>query len=180
MGDSPRDWDNLGKIVAFHKRYNLGDKTDIRSDMFNGWAAMEKHLIKVKKACVILPIYMYDHSGITINTTGFGAIDSDRWDWGQIGFIYCTAEDIRKNWSVKSINKKLKESAEKVLLGEIETYDQYLRGDVYGYVVTSTEKCNLGHEHENNEESVWGFYGTEDAITDAKAAVDSLTERKPA
>lgn len=23
--ESPRDWDNLGEMVCFHRRYNLGD-----------------------------------------------------------------------------------------------------------------------------------------------------------
>ncbi len=24
--DSPRSWDNLGTMICFHRRYNLGDK----------------------------------------------------------------------------------------------------------------------------------------------------------
>ena len=29
--ESPRTWDNLGTMVCFHKRYELGDKTDYRT-----------------------------------------------------------------------------------------------------------------------------------------------------
>jgi len=39
--EDPREFDNLGIMVCFHKRYNLGDKTDLSSDQFNGWDELE-------------------------------------------------------------------------------------------------------------------------------------------
>jgi len=43
-GESPRDWDNLGNIVCFHSRYNLGDDHDFKS--WQQWivALAEEHL----------------------------------------------------------------------------------------------------------------------------------------
>ena len=32
--ESPRGWDNLTTMLCFHNRYNLGDKTEYKSDMF--------------------------------------------------------------------------------------------------------------------------------------------------
>ncbi len=34
---NPRtEWDNLGTMVCFHRSYSLGDKTDLKSDDFDG------------------------------------------------------------------------------------------------------------------------------------------------
>ena len=84
------EFDNLGKMVCFHKRYSLGDDHDIHHDDFNGWDEMGEHLTKGHDAVIILPLYLYDHSGITIQTTPF----SCPWDSGQVGFIYMDRETI--------------------------------------------------------------------------------------
>ena len=31
---SPREFDNLGTMVCFHRRYNLGDETELKSSDF--------------------------------------------------------------------------------------------------------------------------------------------------
>jgi hypothetical protein len=171
---NPRDNDNLGTMLCFHSRYNLGDKqTDIKSNDFSGWEEMENYLIKKEKACVILPLYLYDHSGITMRTTSF----NDRWDSGQVGFAYVTSEKIRKEYSVKSINKAIKDKVTSVLEAEVEEYDQFIRGDVYGYDIRKITKCDLDCEHEETVDSCWGFYGEIDyCLTEAKAVVDSYKE----
>ena len=92
---NPRtDYDNFGRMVCFHKRYSLGDLHGIDHTEFSSWDEMKDHLVMEKEAKVILPIYMYDHSGLTIRTHPF----SDNWDSGQIGFIYASRGDILKNW----------------------------------------------------------------------------------
>jgi len=156
---SPREDDNFGTLVCFHKRYCLGDKTDLKFNMFSSWAEMETFICKELKAAVILPVYMYDHSGITINTTGF----SCPWDSGQIGFIYATKKNILDNWGGKILTPKLREKAMNLLKGEVETYDQYLRGDIYGYVVEKDGK---------QVDSSWGFYDEDEAMMEAKGVVD--------
>src|SRR3990167_995153 len=75
--ESPRGWDNLGTMVCFHSRYRLGDSHNFESPKdFQEQITEEAH--------VILPLYLYDHSGLAINTTGFHC----PWDSGQVGFIY--------------------------------------------------------------------------------------------
>lgn len=166
----PRGDDNLGKMICFHKGYNLGDKHDLSSDMFDGWEEMEKYLKETMNAGVILPLYLYDHSGITMNTTGF----SCRWDSGQVGFIYCTLKDVLENWpGQKSWDDEMKdwreedkmittrEATERLLKGEVETYDQYLTGEIYRFSITKVETCDHGHKHETKEDSCSGFYGSD-------------------
>lgn len=40
---------------------------------------------------LLMPLYLYDHSGITISTSEF----CDPWDSGQIGFIYTNPRPLR-------------------------------------------------------------------------------------
>jgi hypothetical protein len=120
------------------------------------------------------------------------------WDSGQVGYIFVTKEDLRKEYHKKIVTAKMKEQAEKILQGEVETYDQYLRGDVYGYKLYKIDSSNLAEDEEfdaDNDDpeeygevldSYWGFFG-DDYIkeevnstikfyeeNDAKEALNSL------
>jgi len=132
--ENPRtEYDNLGVMVCLHGRHNLGDNHEYRSKDFNGWDELEEQIKYNNPDCVIMPLYLYDHSGITISTGSF----NDRWDSGQIGFIFITKE---------RIDRELKgniERAKEVLFAEVKTYDQYLRGDIYRFILRDKpcEKC---------------------------------------
>ena len=155
--ENPRDWDNLGIMCCFHKRYNLGDHHTLLLAGREGWAELEQHLVEEEGALYILPLFLYDHSGITMNTTSF----SCGWDSGQVGFIYATKETIESTGVAP-------ENVEAGLIDEVKTYDQYLTGDVWGYEVYLVETCNKGHEHEEIIHSCWGFYDESDAENEAK------------
>jgi len=134
FAESPREWDNIGTFCMRHRKYRFGDKgaEDIDLDTFKGtW----------------LPVYMYDHGGITINTSGF----SCPWDSGQIGVIYCDDQKARKEYGWKRITKKRRAKIRRILDGEIKTLDQFLRGDVWSY--------SLEDEGGNEIDSCSGFYG---------------------
>jgi len=164
---NPRTDDNIGKMVCFHGRYNLGDEHDYNHNDYSGWEEMKNAIIKNEDVLHILPLYLYDHSGITISTSSF----NDRWDSGQIGFVYVTKNSVREVYGVKRISPKVSELALKVLEGEVETYDQFLRGDVYGYKIFKVKTCELGHEHEEEMDSCWGYYGKEYCLEEAESIV---------
>lgn len=163
--------DNLGTIAYSHREYTLGEeeinnpidwlieKIEISEDY--AYKLAEKHKIEYYSSdmrkilentffnkYIALPLYLYDHSGITINYKPF----SCRWDRGQVGYIYLSKEKARKEYNHKRLSKKRKEKIISYLEGEIECLDQYLRGDTYGFIV----------EDKNGEEiaSCYGFYGT--------------------
>ena len=159
---SPREDDNLSKMICFHGRYNLGDKHDYKHQDYSGWVEMEKAIIKNESPAIILPLYLYDHSGITISTSPF----SCRWDSGQIGFIFVSKEKLRKEYSVKRITKEIIDRATKVLLAEVETYDLYLRGEVYGYT--------LLNENGEIEDSCFGFIGSD---IETNGILDNIGEK---
>lgn len=145
--DSPRDWDNLGKMICFHGRYDLGDKHNYNADDYSGWEEMEKAIIKEENPAVILPLYLYDHSGISISTSPF----SCRWDSGQIGFVLVSKKQALEEFGGKIVTAKLKERIEKILEGEVETYTQYVEGEVYGFEIVD--------EDDDIVDSCYGFYG---------------------
>jgi len=161
--DSPRDWDNIGTMVCFHKRYSLGDKTDYKSADYNNWDELLAAVTEQEGPLISLPLYLYDHSGITIATAPF----SCPWDSGQIGFIYVTSKKACAEWGWKTLTKKHREQVLEGLNSEVKVYDQYLTGDVYNISV------DKGDEHIG---SCGGYYGYEEALAAGKADVDAEIE----
>lgn len=162
--ESPRNWDNIGTMVCFHKRYDLGDENDYCSSNYDSWEEMKGDIIEKENVHTILPLYLYDHSGITMSTSSF----NDRWDSGQVGWIFVSKDKVRK----ESLDET---KIEQYLIDEVKTYDQYLTGDVYGYRISKVTPCELGHEHEEELDSCWGFYGEEECISEAKGIVEYYT-----
>ncbi len=183
--EDPREWDNLCTMVCWHRRYNLGDKHEYRDE----WDFLQnlcEHLLDMEyEDCedmtekemfkklvdsgeiLIKPVNLYDHSGITVSTSS-GYPYNDRWDSGCVGFIYVTKQTLLKLCSGIT-EENWKDCADKYIEGEMETYDQYLRGDVYWFrltkKVTKQDKCphcgEVIREYEDEEEidSICGFYG---------------------
>ena len=147
--ESPREWDNLGTMVCWHRSYVLGDEQP-REDP-DEW----KDRDNVPDDAVVLPLYLMDHSGVSINTEPFGC----RWDSGQVGWIVATVDAIKRYFQVETVTDDTRTKAESVLRVEVAVYDHYLQGNVWGYEVLETETCNLGHEHSEVTDSCWGFIG---------------------
>lgn len=120
---------------------------------------------EAEKLFFILPLYLYDHSGITMNTVGF----SCNWDSGQVGYIFVSRKKVLKEYDWKKFTKKRIDQVYERLRQEVSTYDQYLTGDVWGYAV-------LDGEHKID--SLWGIYGYENAKEAAKEAADAYLNKK--
>lgn len=171
--ESPREWDNLGVFVgAEHRSYEIGDRrptaTEIRALERGGFALLERYLRRTEGATHVLAVGMLDHSGVHFYVGG-GAhwTDSAGWDSGTCGFIY----DSREGREACGTPPELIAEA---LAGEIETYDQWASGDVYGYVIERRTLCALcsaldaddvparcPHCDLDTDDSCWGFYGAD-------------------
>ena len=155
---SPReDCGNLDVMVCLHKRYNLGDKHDYKFDNFKSWDELKDQIIKDHDPIAIQPLYLYDHSGITISTSPF----SCPWDSGQVGFIFIPRKAMLKEWSMKHTSKKLVAKAESFIKGSVECYDKYISGETYGYIIKEKDR--------KEGDNCWGFYGIESVRAEAKA-----------
>jgi hypothetical protein len=158
--ESPRDdRDNFGIMCCFHRRYNLGDKHNLKADDFNSMEEIKEYLIKEEKAEIILALNLYDHSGITISINSSYPYN-DRWDSGIVGFIYVTKERILEEFGKKKLTKELIKKAENILKAEVELYDKYLQGDIYEYRIYELIICDkCKHIEEKHIDSCCGFYG---------------------
>lgn len=203
----------IGTMVCAHRRYELGDEQAQNLDSYRGWAAwLIGEIGRPDEDIVALPLYLYDHSGITMNTTGFHC----PWDSGQVGWIYATKQkfldetgytakalfgtdpnaplevgdyvivegadkphfgkvqsfddkNVIVDWTYLYVKERhsdtalkgayprekvklVTEYAKQMLKNEVKVYDQYLTGDVYGYIL-----------EEDGEviDSCWGFYGSD-------------------
>lgn len=148
------EWDMFGTFALFHRRYRLSSPECpfTEPEEWQEYCKREKPLF--------LPVYMYEHSGITINTTGY----SCPWDSYQLGVIYVSREKIRQEYSCKHITEKIRKQVYDLLRAELKTYDQYLTGEVYGYVIEDEEGETI--------DSCWGFYGYDDCEAQAKAQLE--------
>ena len=136
---NPRtEWDNLGTMICSHRSYDFTDKNaeyDINSIPF--------------KDVISLPLYLLDHSGLTMNTTGFTC----PWDSGQVGWIVVDKKKVLSEYGWTNLTKERIEKIKGYLRSEVETYDNLLTGSVYGFTVKDKD----GEE----TDSCWGFYGTD-------------------
>jgi len=185
-----KEFDMAGKMVCWHRRYNLGHEQPRLDPQAwlqslaeqagkNYFDDMPESLIwkVINRHYIFLPLNLYDHSGISISTISFvGRAQHAEWDSGQVGWIYISKADAIKEFGKTRYNKTVEQKAINCLVAEVKTYDDYLTGNVYGYIVEDAEG--------NNIESCWGFYpdsddkiGYEYCLSEAKSQADYLVEQ---
>ena len=138
-----------------------------------------------------LPIWYYDHGGISIKCGDRTGQYADEWDSGQAGWIICFKEDLmtqcgteyvldEKGQRIKVEHKHAngtttysyqtrpltdetwRARAEEMMREEVETYNQYLTGDVCGFTMyENVANENEDAEWEETDNSCWGFYGSD-------------------
>lgn len=182
-----REFDLLGTQVYWHSRLGLGheyvntsrqipvewlitrlvnahslpdDKVDdLQDDLIKALQEFEKYNL-------VIPVFFYEHGGITIRAESKGT-GWDSWDSGQLGFVYVSLSDIKREFQVKRLTRKVLEKARDVLRSEVRLYDDYLQGEVYTYFVKSNDGEVL--------DSCGGYYGEEgkkEALENAKRYID--------
>ena len=110
----------------------------------------------VNKHYLILPVYLYDHSGLSMSTGS----RSCRWDSGQVGYIYVSLAAALDSQSIKHddlpdpalwemtfphrdkdghvVSRTLRDKVTRYLEAEVRDYSSYLEGDIYGYRLFDT------------------------------------------
>lgn len=165
--ENPKEWDNIGTMLCWHRLYRLGDEHDYASprdfleEMVEPYIEVNTDLENISDSeilsilrendFIILPIYLLDHSGLSISVSDFG----DKWDSGQIGWIYVSPEKIKKEYG--AVNENTKKAAQKELKAEIEIYDSVLRGNVWYFTLYDTNIREM-------IDSIGGFIGDIDEI----------------
>lgn len=88
------------------------------------------------------PLFMYDHSGISISTSPF----SCQWDSGRIGMIYERKADAAHRYDHKRANPALHKKWTKEVNSYIEYYDAQLRNDIWEIVLAQYVRTPDGEE----------------------------------
>lgn len=192
-----RENDNFGTMVCWHTRHDLGDKHPYRDPItFQREVLREVSPFKTEnmdldklaslfnRYFLWLPVYLYDHSGLTIATTPF----SCPWDSGRLGYIYVSKKSAMANWKKKSLTAKTGWKAEdgtdqtveaaalRILQSEVDEYDSYISGEVYMYETQAPDGETI--------DSGCGFTGSDTLsddgalITQAKDSIDSYLAKQ--
>lgn len=166
---SPRDADNLGIMLCGHKRYILGDASfkkyipewdDVDAVLMRGASpkVLLRYLSMKYGTTVVLPLYLYDHSGLSISVGG-----SAGWDSGFVGVIFDTER------TRGLIDPTDSSKIEEYLRSEVDTYDRFLTGQVYAVRVKDRTGSVI--------EYCGGFYDEKDAMAEGKAMTPDAEDR---
>jgi hypothetical protein len=168
---SPEEWGNDDLyLLAWHRAFEVTRPGFKRPDDVLEYAndddCDDDRVIKasIRADYHVFPLTAYIHSGVALYLGNAAlAHDPGGWDTSRVGIVLVS----RAEWGDE-------DAARKAAVSLVEEWNQYLSGDVYGYVVQDEE----GHE----VESCWGFYGI-DAVKDeargvAKACADKRDEEQ--
>lgn len=200
----PRENDNYTRIYGDHRRYTIGDgkpPLEHQRILDRGGIRLLHRYMRLfgdpandnTKVLAFSKLGMYDHSGITFYTVPMGSsaqhwADSGGWDSGATGYVYIAQDrwdllgggdpsavvDGEVDLPLGPVPVKVTQ-VWKMLEAEVQEYDDWCTGNVWGYVVT--KPCDHGHEDDNDDtiaacphsevvDSCWGFIG------DPKYALD--------
>lgn len=152
--DSPDDWGNTDAfIVHDHRDFTIERKGFNPSEIFE---ALQENPNKLFDGYRVFPLYAYIHSGIALSLGRNQYPFTCRWDTSFAGFVLVKHE--KGMYTPKQ--------ARRIAEGLIETWNEYLSGNVYGFVVENSEGEQL--------DSCWGFYGDYEkgALLEARNSAD--------
>lgn len=136
--DSPRQEGvgNVGYMACLHYRYSLGDEGDVVEDVVSslreeGLAATATMLQREFGVQVVLPLYLLDHSGLSMTAGGNvlqGHVPNRRgWDTSVVGIIFDHPERLASALA----DPVGAPTVETWLRQEVAEYDLWLHGDAY-------------------------------------------------
>jgi len=149
FGANPRENDNFGTMVCWHRNYILGDIQPTQSPE-------EYKEESIPEGSVVLPLFLMDHSGISMSCRAFG----DTWDSGQVGWIIANPSSIKAAFQVTEITEEILEKTKKQLEDEVTEYNYYLTNDCWGFIIEEVKCCSeCGSNQNETIDSCCGFRG---------------------
>ena len=157
--DNPIEDDEAIQVVMWHSGYDWNTCNDFAEPQDFEDYCKDNEVVR-------LPLFMYEPSGVTVSTSDFG----DRWDSGQVGWVYLTVEAI-KDHGIPNPEDQLR--------GAVKQLDDWLTGNVWGFRIL--RKCGCCGQSTEVVDSCWGFYGDPDseACYVRDAALEACTAPSP-
>lgn len=186
--ESPRDWDNTAQLLTKTRSYHSpdhgrdADPLGIMDKTAEGWGwSSRMRGLYLAARTDVLAWAMLDQSerdGSLYLT--FYDNSADIGETMHDGVAYVT----REAWeATRGTGEYTDREARDAIRGEVDSFNQYARGEVCGFVVeqqVTWQALNadgtLGDEGRTMDtwelvESVWGFYSTEDAMSEGRASL---------
>ena len=110
----------------------------------------------------VFPLQAYIHGGVALSLGSFPC----PWDSGHVGWVLVKESDHRDDFGEHGEARRRRAEA------LVEAWNQYLSGDVWGYVIADGD----GEEVEHG--SCWGFYGLDECIAEAKQSCPGADETR--
>ena len=143
---SPREWNNVWLLVSGAPKIAAMDL--VYTEGLNFWFEDYK---KEHPKAEVHKIWGYKHSGTLLSTEPY----DDNWDSGLVGIA------VRDPDAHPELTP---EDALDTLGAELDAYQKYINGEVYGYTIHRVVPCvACGYDHEDEVDSCWGFYSQEEA-----------------
>lgn len=155
-----RVWWNGSKI--HHGVLNYQSEISwLEDDIIDALPISDKIKMLERKGYFFMGISVYEHGGITMYIGKPSDHFDGQWDCSYVGWIYTTKKEVlesghaikgKRKW-LKTTDRNWKKVAEEILTGEVDVYDQYLRGEVYGFTTETFD----GYDWIDGD-SCWGYY----------------------
>lgn len=144
--EDPRSWDNLGTMLCCNQYYQLGDcnsnrETELQlAEICRKYGKSDEEIDEMTFSEEIqfildqddvcgLPLWIYDHSGISMSTR-----KQCSWDSSFVGLIFVEKDFYLAQMCLKD-EEGWKEKAKETLKGEVETYSDFLEGNIYQWTL---------------------------------------------
>ena len=152
-----KEYDDLTIIAHWHRRYLLGD---IQIAPCTKEELIAEYEDRGDPILAIRPLYLYDHSVLSVSVGSF----SCSYDSGQVGWVYITRSNAEKMGCEAWGRGQLDGAIE----GDVDTYDRFLRGEVYAYDVVGRDGETLA--------AVSGFYDIADCLSEGMSAAEGCED----
>lgn len=142
--DPRADGSNFGTLDLAHRRYSLPAEGRPKSCSL--------------KDVIILPVWGYDHSSLRMKAGERSYPFDCPWDSGRLGII----------WAPRGKDSLSDGEIIEILKSEVKTYDAYINGAVYGFIIqelATFSNATFGdHEEWVTLDSCYGYYSIEEAL----------------
>lgn len=149
--------DNDLFLLSYHRDFWVEmDKVVTKAELLEAFEEPKKS--DVASRFHIFPIEAYIHSGVVLAFSKCGNFPDLQWDVSLVGAILADKKEFR--------NRK---TAERAAISLLDMWNQYLSGDVYGYVVKDPNGKEV--------DSCCGFYGLDYAREEGMKALKFSQEQ---
>lgn len=147
--ESPFEWGSLCNFKALHRSYG---QSLSNVEGYNESQELDEFINS--EDLIYLPLYGYEHGSFGISTSNTQYPFNCPFDSGQLGYVWLTVKEIKEENKWKRITKERRQKIIQRLIQDVETMNQYVSGEIYGYTIEN-------EENGDSFGSCWGFYGSD-------------------